>query len=470
MQCKCIYIAKKTHSIISRFFILKKEQRKKTSSQERGQKILSRYKHVLKHRFWDLLPQLSALEDTRKRKDYSMEEIVMGAIAIFLFKQGSRNSANNKRREEPFVENYEQTFGIRLPHQDTSADVLRELLPEKLEQVKMDLMSSLFEQKWLRDYRLLNKYYLVALDATGVVSFDNKHCEHCLTKTSKNGKVTYYHYVLEAKLVTRDGHCLSLASEWIENPVGDYVKQDCERKAFLRLAAKLKKQYPRLPICILADGLYPYQGAFEVCEKNDWKYIYVLQDSSLKTVQEELVLTKRRNPARENHCLKDGNWIDSKYRFQKDILYHEKYNLNWLQCLETRTKYVKPGKTSEAKPEEFCFEYVTNIEPTADNNIELSAAGRLRWKIENEGFNTQKCGDYELEHKYCRNSYKGLQNYYTCLQIAHAINQLLEHSREVTEMLKEHSKETIRNIWQNLIAYMVMVAPDKDTLIFPHPS
>jgi hypothetical protein len=95
-----------------------------------------------------------------------MEEIVMGGIAIFLFKQGSRNMLNNKRREEPFVENYEQTFGLRLPHQDTSADVLRKLAPEKLEQVKMDLMSNLFEQKWLRKYRLHGKYYMVAVDAT----------------------------------------------------------------------------------------------------------------------------------------------------------------------------------------------------------------------------------------------------------------------------------------------------------------
>ncbi|GHU84776.1 hypothetical protein FACS189415_8150 [Bacteroidia bacterium] len=114
-----------------------------------------------------------------------------------------------------------------------------------------------------------NKYYMIAVDATGVMSFDHKHCDQCLTRTSSGGKITYYHYVLEAKLVTRDGLCLSLASEWIENPAGDYIKQDCERKAFLRLAAKLKKQYPRLPICILADGLYPYEGAFGICE--GWK-------------------------------------------------------------------------------------------------------------------------------------------------------------------------------------------------------
>jgi secreted Zn-dependent insulinase-like peptidase len=136
----------------------------------------------------------------------------MGAIAIFLFKFGSRNKLNNKRREKPFVANYEQTFGVRLPHQDTTKDVLRKLSPEKLEQVKMDLISNMLEQKWLQHYRLQNKYYLVAIDATGVVSFDHKHCEHCLTKTSKNGVVTYYHYVLETKLVTRDGHCLSVST------------------------------------------------------------------------------------------------------------------------------------------------------------------------------------------------------------------------------------------------------------------
>ena len=95
---------------------------------------------------------------------------------------------------------------------DAVHDVLCELESEKLESVKMDLMSRMFEQKWLRAYRLLDKYYLVAVDATGTVSFDERHCEHCLTRTTKNGKTTYFHYVLEAKLVTCDGHAFSLAT------------------------------------------------------------------------------------------------------------------------------------------------------------------------------------------------------------------------------------------------------------------
>ncbi len=453
----------------------KKEQRKKTSAGERGQVLLSRYQHVLKHRFGDLPDLLSKLKDTRKRKNYEMEDVAMGGIFLFLLKFGSRNNLNNKRREESFVAHCERTLGFRLPHQDTIAKVLRKLPPEQLEKVKMELMSDLFNQKCLRNSRLLNKYYMVAIDATGIVSYDHPHCPHCLTKTSKKGVVTYYHYALEAKLVTHDGLCLPLATEWIENPEGDYVKQDCERKAFLRLAKTLKKNFPRLPICILADGLYPYEGVFEVCEKNEWKYIIVLPEKALSDgVQGELGEAKRRPPKREHLCMKNDKWIDSKYRFKTDIFYHKKYHLHWFQCLETRTKYQKPNekkdkKTTE-KPEEFCFEYVTNIEPTADTIHALSSGGRLRWKIENEGFNAQKCGDYELEHKYSRNSYEGLQNYYTSLQIAHAINQFVEHSSVVVEMLKEHSKETIRNIWQNLVAYMIFVSPYDGSLITPQPS
>ena len=104
-----------------------------------------------------------------------------------------------------------------MPHQDTVADVLEQIDPDELERANAKVISGQFEQKWLRKHRLLDKYYVVAVDGTGVVSFDHCHCEHCMTKTSKNGKTTYFHYVLEAKLVTPDGYSISLANEWIEN-------------------------------------------------------------------------------------------------------------------------------------------------------------------------------------------------------------------------------------------------------------
>jgi len=392
----------------------------------------------------------------------------MGGAGMFLFKQGSRNSLNNKRRESAFTANYEQCFGVRLPHQDTVSDVLCQLDADQLEQVKMDIMSQLFEQKWLRKYRLQGKYYSVAIDATGAVSFEHRHCEHCLTKKSKNGKITYFHYVLEAKLVTADGYCLSLASEWIENPEGEFNKQDCEQKAFVRLAGKLKKQYPRLPICILGDGLYPNNTVFDICQNNDWKYLLVLQDKSLKSVQEELVLPRRGKPLKESCMVKDNVRISSQYRSLTNIPY-KKHLLHWVQCIESKKKNIRGDEKQSGEPAISTFEYLTNMKPDAENIGQLVAAARLRWKVENEGFNTQKNGGYELEHKYFRKSYQGLKNCYTLLQIACLINQLVEKSILVREMLNEHSKQTIKNIWCNMIAYMLLIMPGNHQLK-PHPS
>ena len=61
------------------------------------------------------------------------------------------------------------------------------------------------------------------------------------------------------------------------------------------------------------------------------------------------------------------------------------------------------------------------------NNIQAIAnkGGRLRWKIENKGFNMQKNGGYNLEHPYSEHQV-AMKNFYLLLQIAHTINQLME--------------------------------------------
>ena len=59
-----------------------------------------------------------------------------------------------------------------------------------------------------------------------------------------------------------------MAAATIENPA-DYDKQECEQKAFKRLAERLKSFFPRLRICIHADGLYPNAPFFEICQAND---------------------------------------------------------------------------------------------------------------------------------------------------------------------------------------------------------
>lgn len=70
--------------------------------------------------------------------------------------------------------------------------------------------------------------------------------------------------------------------------------------------------------------------------------------------------------------------------------------------------------------------WLTNF-PISRNNVDTLAnnGGRLRWKIENEGFNVQKNAGYNLEHSYSRNQ-NARKVFYLLLQLAHTLFQLTE--------------------------------------------
>src|SRR5665811_1971093 len=91
---------------------------------------------------------------------------------------------------------------------------------------------------------------------------------------------------------------------------------------------------------------------------------------------------------------------------------------SWVECNETVVN-IKDKTTKIQR-----FTYITNVTQNQQNIVQTADSGRLRWKIENEGFNSQKNLGYELEHKFSRVSFIAMQNYYQLLQIAHIINQL----------------------------------------------
>ena len=123
------------------------------------------------------------------------------------------------------------------------------------------------------------------------MSFKERHCKHCLKKTFNKGEenehTVYYHYVLEAKLVVGD-IVISLDSEFVENEREDVEKQDCEIRAFYRMAKRIKKEYPKLPIIISGDALYTCDPVISTCRKNKWEYILRLKEDRLKLLGEEI--------------------------------------------------------------------------------------------------------------------------------------------------------------------------------------
>lgn len=306
---------------------------------------------------------------------------------------------------------------------------------------------------------------MIAIDGTGTNSYnDNDEGKTRVHKTSKNGKTSYHHYVLEAKLVTASGLSISIASEWIANdPDRNFNKQDCELRAFERLATKIKKYFPRLPICILADGLYPNDTFMKTCACNNWQYITVLKDDSLKVLQTDItdIENKHRHQQQRQHTSAKGMQVtDSKYQWISTPLLYNSHTLYWLSCTETQRQYYKTKDGSRQLKQENVtrFVWLTSMPPDKENVHKIAEGGRLRWGIENEGFNTQKNNGYALGHRFSRNSFTSYKNYYQCLQVAHTINQITEHSHTVSDMLDEDKTLTIKHLWKLLNSCLLLVA------------
>ncbi len=95
------------------------------------------------------------------------------------------------------------------------------------------------------------------------------------------------------------------------------------------------------------------------------------------------------------------------------------HSLHVLECVET----------TPAKPEQPTkFKWLTNFTLLSTNAPTLAnQAGRLRWKIENEGFNLQKNGGFALEHVFSHDE-TAHKIFYLLLQIALLFFQLMTKS------------------------------------------
>jgi len=377
----------------------------------------------------------------------------MAAVCMFLFKRGSRNAMNQISVKQSFVDNYYKLFGMDCPHMDACEDFFRNLSPDCLEQIKHRMIKLLLEKKSLHKFRLLGLYHIIAIDGVCVCSYDYEPYPGCPFRQSRSGDKKWLVNVIEAKLVYSNGFSISVASEHVINEDG-YQKQDCEQKAAIRLLNTIKRLFPCLPVCIAADGLYTSQTIFQLCKDFQWKYIITLKDNCLESVWKEVrvELFFQWKNRKVDQLLDKHKWHFSRYRFVLNIPFRNKFKMNWVECFSS--VYNKKNKKNTVNR----FVHITNMDINLRNVKEISDGGRLRWKIENQGFNDQKNHGYCLSHKFSRHNINAIKNYYQCLQIAHIIAQLCIKCKAVNDF---KGKLSIKTIWEDMIAELRKVSLDE---------
>lgn len=304
-----------------------------------------------------------------------------------------------------------------IPYWETIQDVFINIKTDELRDIQKYIVKALIRSKMFDKYRFNGSFQLL-FDGTGLSKHDYNLNNNCLIRKHKDGKFSYYKYVLECKLVV--GNILiSLDSEFIENEkmLTDKQKQDCETNAFKRMIKRIKKNYPKYKFIITGDGLYATAPIIKICEKYKWNYIFNLKPDRLKEINQTF---------EDNINYQNETTIES---------YYLSTNIKYKDIILSAFKYIEIKKEKNTT-----FRYISDLEIKDSNIKEIVSMGRKRWKIENEGFYTQKHRTFNISHLNSRNDI-AIKNHYFFIQFAHTIRQLLEQGNLLTKSLKLKIKE-----------------------------
>lgn len=383
-----------------------------------------------------LLNRLSKIDDPRqpKKVKHSLTVLMIYGILMFVYQQCSLRSANKEMSTAIFFENIRAMFPdfVTMPHADTLSRLLERIKVEEIEESMLELFEQLVKKKKFRNY-LCNNHYIIAIDGTQKFMRDEKWAEEALERhVGKDKDAQYYVYVLEAVVIFEQGITLPLMSEFLNN--GEYRelnsdKQDCERKAFYRLAERIKKRFPKLNISVTMDGLYACGPVIKTCREYGWDYMFVFKEGAMKDAWRESMGLIRLSP--ENIMKRICGGRNQVYRWINDVEYtygnngRLKEQIHVVVCEESWEETNRT--TGQTILNTTRYVWVSGKKIT-ETNVEIRCLkiGRYRWKIENN-FLTMKHQGYQYEHCFSYN-WNAMVGFHYLMQIGRFINVLLAHS------------------------------------------
>jgi len=178
-------------------------------------------------------------------------------------------------------------------------------------------------------------------------------------------------------------------------PQDGHDKQDCELAAATRWIDAVGERYSDLGATIIADDLYAHHPFIEKVVAAEFQYILVTKQPSHKYLYEEIESFERLGTVHHfSERRREGkHFATFTYRYLNDVTLissADSISVNWVELT-----IINESRTST-----FRGAWITSYRISDENVAELVAAGRCRWKIENEAFNTLKTKGYHFEHNF----------------------------------------------------------------------
>ena len=389
----------------------------------------------------------------------SLDDALMSAFAMFQLKDQSLLAFDKRRREEP--ENLHSVHGIvNIPCDSQMRDSLDEVELASLRAPFLSVFRQLQRGKNLEAMTILDGYYLISGDGTGFYSSAKVSSPYCLKKTHRNGVEMYYQQMYAAALVHPDHkEVIPLFPEMITMQDGS-DKNDCERNAARRFYEAFRREHPHLKAIVTEDALSSNAPHIQDLKRLELRFILGVKPGDHQFLFAQVDEAVEQGKVTEFECPDPDDPKKLHYfRFINQVSLNQSNKDLMVNFLE----YCQVGKDDRVTK----FSWVTDLTITRENAFTIMRAGRARWKIENETFNTLKNQGYNLGHNYGLGK-KNLSAVFTILMMlaflvdqaqqiscwlfqaawkkAESKRELWEHVRSIFRLFRVDSMETIYRV------------------------
>ena len=369
------------------------------------------------------------------QSNVSWKDCMMSGLAIFGLKFPSLLKFEEEKLQPFTRHNLKKLYHVNFAPSDTCLrERLDVLSPKNFRRPFKLIFACLQRGKMLERYKFLGDHYLLSVDGTGQYSSNTVRCKNCCEKHHRSGETTFYHQMLGMVLVhPNESVVIPFAPEPIVKSDGS-TKNDCERNAAKRLLQDFRREHPHLKAVIVEDGLGSNHPHLTLLDSLDLEYVIGVKPGDHDFLFDWIKHAK----GKEVVVLKDN--VRHTFRYVKDVPINDEhfdYHVNVLEYWEEKAN----GKKQH-------FSWVTSFEITDNNVFDLMRAGRARWRIENETFNTLKNQGYNFEHNYGH----GYNNLCSVLTMLMMLAFLIDQAQQLCDKLyqKVRQRRKLRTLFEHV--------------------
>lgn len=347
-----------------------------------------------------------------------MADALMSGFAMFSLKDPSLLAFDERRINDGKLMNLQSVYGVgKVPCDTTMRAVLDPVIPGNFNTSFKTIFSEIQRGGALSPMKYIQGHYILSVDGTGFFSSSKLNSDACLEK--KNNKtgdtIGYYQQLLGAAIVHPDfKEVIPLMPELIIKQDGD-TKNDCERNACKRFFIQLRIDHPHLPLCITEDALSSNVPHIKSLKQHNLRYVLGVKPG------DHVFLFKYINSATQKGQVTEFEAIDKKdpkithrYLFLNDVPLNKSNQ-------DIRVNFMEYWEITDKKTKH--FSWITDFYITQDNAYEIMRTGRVRWKIENETFNTLKNQGYHFGHNFGLGKQNLSGNFAMLMMLAFLVDQ-----------------------------------------------